>query len=88
MNDGISRRRFAGLAGATLAAGLAPSWTPANADEFSRRDDAHNRHLVATIQELARYVLPHRVWLGPHAASHGVSVEMVIDDVINSVPVP
>jgi hypothetical protein len=23
------------------------------------------------IQELARYVLPHRVWLGPHAASHG-----------------
>ena len=40
------------------------------------------------IQELARYVLPHRVWLGPHAASHGVSVDMVIDDVINSVPVP
>jgi MoxR-like ATPase len=40
------------------------------------------------IQELARYVLPHRVWLGPHAASHGVSVDMVIDDIINSVPVP
>ena len=30
---GISRRRFAGIAGATLAAGLAPSWTPANAGE-------------------------------------------------------
>jgi hypothetical protein len=30
------------------------------------------------IQDLARYVLSHRVWLGPHAASHGVSVEMVI----------
>jgi MoxR-like ATPase len=40
------------------------------------------------IQELARYVLPHRVWLGPHAASHGVSVDMVIEDVVNSVPVP
>jgi len=40
------------------------------------------------IQELARYVLPHRVWLGPHAASHGVTVEMVIDDIVASVPVP
>jgi MoxR-like ATPase len=40
------------------------------------------------IQELARYVLPHRVWLGPHAASHGVTVDMVIDDIVDSVPVP
>jgi MoxR-like ATPase len=40
------------------------------------------------IQDLARYVLGHRVWLGPHAASHGVSVEMVIDDIIDKVPVP
>jgi MoxR-like ATPase len=40
------------------------------------------------IQELARYVLGHRVWLGPHAASHGVTVEMVIDDLVASVPVP
>ena len=40
------------------------------------------------IQELARYVLPHRVWLGPHAASHGVTVDMVINDIVNSVPVP
>ncbi len=40
------------------------------------------------VQALARYVLPHRVWLGPHAASHGVSVDMVIDDVIDRVPVP
>ena len=40
------------------------------------------------IQELARYVLPHRVWLGPHAASHGVTVEMVIDDLVDKVPVP
>jgi len=40
------------------------------------------------IQDLARYVLAHRVWLGPHAASHGVTVEMVIDDIVDRVPVP
>jgi MoxR-like ATPase len=40
------------------------------------------------IQDLARYVLGHRIWLGPHAASHGVTVDMVIDDIINRVPVP
>jgi MoxR-like ATPase len=40
------------------------------------------------IQDLARYVLGHRVWLGPHDASHGISVEMVIDDIIDKVPVP
>ncbi len=40
------------------------------------------------VQALARYVLPHRVWLGPHAASHGVSVEAVINDIVDKVPVP
>jgi MoxR-like ATPase len=40
------------------------------------------------IQDLARYVLSHRVWLGPHAASHGVSVDMVIQDLIDRVAVP
>jgi MoxR-like ATPase len=40
------------------------------------------------VQQLAKYVLGHRVWLGPHAASHGVSVETVIQDVIDRVPVP
>jgi MoxR-like ATPase len=40
------------------------------------------------IQDLAKYVLGHRVWLGPHAASHGVSVEMVVEDIIDKVPVP
>ena len=40
------------------------------------------------VQELAKYVLGHRIWLGPHAASHGVSAQMVIDDVIAQVPVP
>jgi MoxR-like ATPase len=40
------------------------------------------------VQDLAKYVLGHRVWLGPHAASHGVTVEMVIDDIVDQVPVP
>jgi MoxR-like ATPase len=40
------------------------------------------------IQDLAQYVLGHRVWLGPHAATHGVTVEKVIDDVVARVPVP
>ncbi len=40
------------------------------------------------IQDLARYVLGHRVWLGPHAASHGVTTEMVIEDILDRVPVP
>jgi MoxR-like ATPase len=40
------------------------------------------------IQDLARYILSHRVWLGPHAASHGVTTEMVIEDIVAKVPVP
>jgi MoxR-like ATPase len=40
------------------------------------------------IQDLAKYILGHRIWLGPHAASHGVTVDMVIDDIIEKVPVP
>ncbi len=40
------------------------------------------------IQDLARYILGHRVWLGPHAATHGVTVEMVIDDIVARVPIP
>jgi MoxR-like ATPase len=40
------------------------------------------------IQALAPYVLGHRIWLGPHAASHGLTVEAVIDDVIQRVPIP
>jgi MoxR-like ATPase len=40
------------------------------------------------VQSLARYVLGHRVWLGPHAASHGVTVENVIDDLVDRVAVP
>jgi arylsulfatase A-like enzyme len=39
---GITRRRFAGLAGTTLAAGLVPDWTPANA--ASERPFEAERH--------------------------------------------
>jgi len=40
------------------------------------------------IQDLAPYVLGHRIWLGPHAASHGLTTDAVIRDVIERVAVP
>ena len=40
------------------------------------------------IQELAPFILAHRIWLGPHAASHGLTTEAVIDDIIDRVPIP
>ena len=40
------------------------------------------------IQELAPHILRHRIWLGPHAASHGVTTTMVIQDVIDRVAIP
>jgi MoxR-like ATPase len=40
------------------------------------------------IQELAPYILGHRLWLGPHAASHGLTTDSVIADVIERVAVP
>src|SRR5437762_7859510 len=40
------------------------------------------------IQDLAPYILGHRLWLGPHAASHGLTTEMVIKDVIDRVAIP
>ena len=40
------------------------------------------------IQALAPYVLGHRIWLGPHAASHGLSTDDVIRDVVEQVPIP
>ena len=46
------------------------------------------RCIRRTCRSWRRYVLGHRVWLGPHAASHGVTVEMVIDDIVARVPVP
>ena len=40
------------------------------------------------IQDLAPYVLGHRIWLGPHAASHGLTVDLVIKDILDRVPIP
>ncbi|MES1256424.1 MAG: MoxR family ATPase [Acidobacteriota bacterium] len=40
------------------------------------------------IQDLAPYVLGHRLWLGPHAASHGLTTETVIKDVVARVGIP
>jgi MoxR-like ATPase len=40
------------------------------------------------VQDLAKYVLGHRIWLGPHATSHGITSEQVIDDIIAKVPIP
>jgi MoxR-like ATPase len=44
--------------------------------------------LPEDIQELAPFVLGHRIWLGPHAAAHGLTAEAVIRDVIDEVPIP
>lgn len=40
------------------------------------------------VQALAPYVLGHRVWLGPHAASHGLTTEAVIADIVERTPIP
>jgi MoxR-like ATPase len=40
------------------------------------------------IQDLAPYILSHRIWLGPHAASHGLTTDLVIKDIVERVPVP
>ena len=44
--------------------------------------------LPEDIQDLAPFVLGHRIWLGPHAAAHGLTAEEVIKDVIAQVPIP
>jgi MoxR-like ATPase len=44
--------------------------------------------LPEDIQDLAKYILGHRVWLNPHAASHGIGVEMVVENIVDAVPVP
>jgi MoxR-like ATPase len=40
------------------------------------------------IQDLAQYILGHRIWLGPHAASHGLTVDTVIKDIVERVAIP
>jgi len=49
-----------------------------------RRDEVYPED----IQELAKYVLGHRLWLAPHAASRNIRVDTVIDEVIATVPIP
>jgi MoxR-like ATPase len=40
------------------------------------------------VQDLAKYVLAHRIWLGPHATSHGITSEQVIEDILTKVAIP
>jgi MoxR-like ATPase len=40
------------------------------------------------VQDLAPYILSHRIWLGPHAASHGLTVDTVIKDIVERVAIP
>ena len=40
------------------------------------------------IQELAAYVLGHRIWLAPHATSRNIRVEAVIEEIVDTVPIP
>ena len=49
-----------------------------------RRDEVYPED----IQDLAPYVLSHRLWLGPHAASHGLTTEAVIKDILDKTPIP
>src|SRR5919106_1611266 len=49
-----------------------------------RRDEVYPED----IQDLAPYILNHRIWLGPHAASHGLTQDAVIKDIVERVPIP
>ena len=40
------------------------------------------------VQELAKYVLGHRLWLAPQASAQQLSVETIINDIIAQVPIP
>ena len=51
-------------------------------------DGEHAEVFPEDVQELARYVLGHRIWLSPQAASHGVTVDKVIADIVDRVPIP
>jgi MoxR-like ATPase len=49
-----------------------------------RRDEVYPED----IQQLGQYVLSHRIWLGPHAASHGLTTEAVVRDIVERTPIP
>ena len=66
----------------------APTAVAANEEVWALLKGRRAEVYPEDVQDLARYILSHRVWLGPHAASHGVTTEMVIDDIVAHVPVP
>ena len=49
-----------------------------------RRDEVYPED----IQELAPYILGHRIWLAPHATSRSIRVNTVIDEILATVPIP
>ena len=86
--DSTRRRRSSRSAWTWAARRAPPSLGPAGEGVGAAACTSRSEVYPEDVQALARYVLGHRVWLGPHAASHGVTVEMVIDDLVASVPVP
>ena len=72
-----TRRRSWSNAASTSAPRRAPSSAGA-AWPRCGRCSMHGRDEVfpEDIQDLAPYVLSHRIWLGPHAASHGLTAEV------------
>ena len=55
---------------------------PAGQGLGAARSGSAPRSIPEDIQDLAPYILGHRIWLGPHAASHGLTTDAVIQDVI------
>ena len=55
---------------------------------WSLLDGERSEVFPEDVQALARYILSHRLWLAPQAASQGVRVETVIEDIIARVPIP
>ena len=49
---------------------------------------AATRSIRKTSRTSRTYVLGHRLWLGPHAASHGLTTDAVIKDIIERTPIP
>ena len=49
-----------------------------------RRDEVYPED----IQDLAQYILGHRIWLGPHAASHGLTTDAVVKDILGRTAIP
>jgi len=49
-----------------------------------RRDEVYPED----IQELAPYILGHRIWLAPQATSRSIQVNTVIDEILATVPIP